>query len=332
MLILRGATSDERGASALEDARMRDLPGALDSGDLLVVNDAATIPASLAATHPSGKPIELRLIGARGEVTFRAALFGAGDWRTPTELRPHPPAVTPGMTLDLGAGLQACVERVYERTARLVDVRLEAPERELWPLLYARARPIQYAHVLAPLELWHVQTPFAARPWAAEMPSAGRVLTFRLLRALAVRGVAVTLVTHAAGLSSIGDAEIDAQLPLPERYDIPNDAIAAIARTRAHGGRVIAVGTTVVRALEGCARNHGGKLVAGEGETDLRISPGFRPRVALGILTGMHEAGSSHFELLQAFAGPSQLGRALTFAEDHGYLGHEFGDAMLILP
>ena len=126
-------------------------------------------------------------------------------------------------------------------------------------------------------------------------------------------------------------AAIDAALPLAERFDIPAATVRAVAETRARGGRVIAVGTTVVRALEGAASKAGG-LRAGPGETDLMITPAFRPRVVDGILSGAHAAHESHFSLLAAFAGPALLAAAAAHAERAGFLTHELGDSMLVLP
>jgi S-adenosylmethionine:tRNA ribosyltransferase-isomerase len=189
---------------------------------------------------------------------------------------------------------------------------------------------VQYSYLRDPLPLWHVQTAFAGRPLAAEMPSAGRPLRLRLLRALGAGGVCVATVTHAAGLSSTGDPALDAALPLPELSLVPPETVAAIERTRGRGGRVVAVGTTVVRALEGAFR--GGCLRAGAAMTDLRIGPGFAPRVVSGLLTGLHEPGESHFELLQAFAPRGLLEAALAHAARSGYRAHEFGDTSLVLP
>ncbi len=165
-----------------------------------------------------------------------------------------------------------------------------------------------------------------------EAPSAGFPLTWGLLLALRERGVRLATLTHAAGLSSTGDAALDAVLPRPERFDIPAATVALIQATRAQGGRVVAVGTTVVRALEGRALQCGGMLRPGEGVTDLLMGPGFVPRVVDGLLTGMHEPTTSHYTLLQAFAPLPLLNEAASLAEGLGYLGHEFGDACLLLP
>ncbi|MFO0744788.1 MAG: S-adenosylmethionine:tRNA ribosyltransferase-isomerase [Myxococcota bacterium] len=165
-----------------------------------------------------------------------------------TEDRPAPPELRVGEVLAL-AGTTARVEAVSARSARLVTLVFEAPD--VWSALYAHGRPVQYSYLGASLGLAAFQTPYATRPWAAEMPSAGRPLGAETLLALRRRGVGVATLTHAAGLSATGDAALDAALPLPERYDVPAATVAAIARVRAAGGRAVAVGTTVVRALEG---------------------------------------------------------------------------------
>jgi S-adenosylmethionine:tRNA ribosyltransferase-isomerase len=190
---------------------------------------------------------------------------------------------------------------------------------------------VQYSHLCGPLALWHVQTAYGSRPWAVEMPSAGWMLTSRSLRALRRRGIGVAPVTHAAGLSSTGDALLDALLPLPERFDIPPATVREIDNTRKRGGRIVAVGTSVVRAIEGGAAMNGGRLRAGLGVTNLRVGPGFVPRLVDGVLSGMHEPGTSHFQLLGAFAPTTLLEAAYHHAEAIGYLGHEFGDTSLVL-
>lgn len=313
------------------DRRFAELPTILDPGDLLVVNDAATLPACLPAWSDSG-PVEVRLAGA-GDTSrdWNAVLFGTGSWRQRTEDRPPPPALAVGSAVRFAGGLVAHVEQVSERSPRLVGLRFDRDGEELWGALYRAGRPVQYSYLCGPLPLRHVQTPYGTRPWAVEMPSAGRPLTVGLLRDLRRGGVSIASLTHAAGLSSTGEVALDAALPLPEPYEIPRATVDAVRQTRATGGRVIAVGTTVVRALEGCASNHGGDLQAGTGLTDLRVSPRFEPLVVDGLLTGLHEPGTSHFELLGAFAPGPLLRAAHRHAEAAGYLAHEFGDACLVL-
>jgi S-adenosylmethionine:tRNA ribosyltransferase-isomerase len=318
-------------AGTWRDARVGDLAGELRPGDLLVVNDAATLPASLRGRGPGGQEVELRLAGQAGGGEWWAVLFGAGDWRTRTEDRPPPPRVAPGDRIAIGPDLAAEVRAMDGASPRLVAVAFDRYGAELWSALYRHGRPVQYAHVRAPLALWHVQTGYAARPWAMELPSAGRPLSAEMLRDLVRCGVALATVTHAAGLSSTGDAALDARLPLPERFDVPERCVDAVERTRTRGGRVVAAGTSAVRALEGQAALHQGRLVPGGGTTDLVIGAGHRPRVVDGLLTGLHEPGSSHFELLKAFAPEGLLRDALAHAEAAGYLAHEFGDSSLVL-
>jgi S-adenosylmethionine:tRNA ribosyltransferase-isomerase len=329
----RGEPLDERmlvvdvRAKSIGDSRVADLPEFLGRGDVLVVNDAATLPASLAAETESREAIELRLAAANDDGTWTAALLGAGDWRSRTEDRPAPPRVAEGARLRIAPELDAIVVRVSPISPRLVDVRFSRDSDALYSLLYRYGRPVQYAYVAAPLELWHAQTPFASRPWAFEMPCAGRPLRWELVRALEKRGVVVASLTHAAGLSSTGDPAIDRALPLPERFEIPRATADAIASAK----RVVAVGTTVVRALEGCAALHDGRVAFGTGVTSLKIDAAFRPRVVHALLTGMHAPATSHFDLMTAFAPRELLDRASAHAERERYLEHEFGDSTLVL-
>ncbi|HET6896749.1 MAG TPA: S-adenosylmethionine:tRNA ribosyltransferase-isomerase [Vicinamibacteria bacterium] len=325
-------------AGKMADFAVGDLPSRLRAGDLLVVNDAATLPASLQAHAADGAPVEVRLLGPAEEGQWVAAVLGAGNWRWRTEDRPAPPTLPVGSTLtfraasDEPAPLRATVVGISEVSPRLLRLTFDRQGDALWSAVYRRGRPVQYSYVRAPLALWHVQTAYASRPWAAEAPSAGRPLTWRVLLEARRRGIALAAVTHAAGLSSTGEPALDAALPLPERFDVPEETVAAVTRARAAGGRVVAVGTTVVRALEGAAEAGGGHLRAGEGRTSLRIDRAFRPRIVNGLLTGVHQPGESHFDLLQAFAPEPLLRRALAHAEQEGYLAHEFGDSCLILP
>ena len=315
---------------SLRETRTPSLPDFLAAGDLLVVNDAATVPASLRGRDQAGNEIEARLIASRGDDRFSAVLFGAGDWHQRTEDRPRPAEYPVGTRLRFGALAAEIVARA-PASPRLVELRFAAGGDALWAALYREGRPVQYSYLAHDLPLWAVQTVYAARPWAFEMPSAGRPLSWEILLALRRKGVRWASLTHAAGLSSAGDAAIDAALPLAERYDIPAATVRAVAETRSRGGRIVAVGTTVVRALEGAASKEGG-LRAGPGETDLIISPAFRPRVVDGVLSGAHAAHESHFSLLAAFAGPTLLAAAAAQAERAGFLTHELGDSMLVLP
>lgn len=307
----------------LRDTHLGELPSLLGPGDVLVLNDAATLPAALSGVTAGGERLEARLTGLDGSCAL-AVVFGAGSWRTPTERRSLAPALAPGDRIDFG-GLSARVEQVASE--RLVALRFLAEGAALYRGLYACGRPVQYSYLVGDLSLWHVQCRFAARPWAVEMPSAGRPLSFGILSGLARRGVRIATLTHAAGLSSTGSQALDATLPLPERYEIPPRTLALVCGAE----RVIAVGTSVVRALEASFAEHGA-LRAGPGIARLRLDESHVPRVVTGLLTGVHEPGTSHFELLEAFAPRTVLEQAFAHSERAGYLGHELGDSWLLLP
>jgi S-adenosylmethionine:tRNA ribosyltransferase-isomerase len=320
------------GRNTLSDARVVDLPRLLRAGDLIVVNDAATLPASLGGRTSTGEPLEVRLVGSVPGGDFTAVLFGAGDWRLRTEDRPPPPPLRERERLTFGPDLMATLTSISPLSARLVRLRFDQDGEALWSALYRQGRPVQYSYIERPLALAHVQTAYASRPWSAELPSAGHPLTLGLLLRLRRSGVDLATLTHAAGLSSTGDPTLDAQLPLPEPYEVPPETVEAVELAKARGRRVVAVGTTVVRALEGAAAVGAGRLDPGRGVTTLRIGAAHRPRVVDGLLTGIHEPGTSHFALLTAFAPTELLERAYRHMEAAGYVGHEFGDSSLILP
>ena len=306
----------------------------LHPGDLVVANDAATLPASLHGLHlRSGAAIEVRLAGRRSlrvdEVrAFTAIVFGAGDHHTRTEDRLAPPALRDGDALVLGP-LRATVQRTLGHP-RLLELHFHGRADTIWAGIARHGRPIQYAHIADPLALWAVWTSVAALPVAFEPPSAGFVLDWGLLHALRERGVGFATLTHAAGISSTGDAELDARLPFDEPYHLPASTVRAIAATRLRGGRIVAVGTTVTRALEHAASRHDGTPRAGDGVADQRIGASTRLQVVNALLSGTHEAGSSHHELLRAFVPEAVLARADAALAAQGYLTHEFGDSVLI--
>jgi S-adenosylmethionine:tRNA ribosyltransferase-isomerase len=315
----------------IANRNMRDLPELLERGDLLIVNDAATLPASLPARTVRGDEIELRLLGPERDGRFFAIVLGAGDWHTRTEDRAAPPALASAELLEVGPQLRATVCGRSKLSPRWIELRFDQRGPELWRALYAWGKPVQYAYRTEPLQLWSVQTAYASRPWASEMPSAGKPLSVEILLALRARGVQLATLTHAAGLSATGDEALDRALPLPERYDIPEATVEAIASTRSAGARVVAVGTSVVRALEAAYLRGRGKLRAGEGVARLRITPNHRLHVVDGLLTGIHTPEESHFELLGAFMDEALLTRSHLHARARAYREHELGDECLIL-
>lgn len=305
----------------------------LRPNDLVIANDAATLPASLAGVHqPTGKTIEVRLAGRPSldpsDVNrFSAVVFGEGDFHTRTEDRPLPPQLKSGDTLVLGP-LRATIEKLLGHP-RLVELVFAGTADEVWAGLASHGRPIQYSHMQTSLELWDVWTRIAGPPVAFEPPSAGFVLDWHVLSAIREHQAGFATITHAAGISSTGDEDLDRLLPFDEPYSIPLTTVKAVEHTRQLGGRVIAVGTSVVRALEDAATEDG-HLRSGEGLAKGRIGPSTRLKVVDAILSGTHEPGTSHYELLRAFLEDSTLERTTRELDARGYRTHEFGDSVLI--
>ena len=305
----------------------------LRPGDVVVANDAATLPANLRGVHQqTGVEIEVRLaarasLASEDVLRFHAIVFGSGDHRTRTEDRTLPPLLAPGQKIRIGS-LTAVVERLLGHP-RLIALRFDNSVAEVWAGLAQHGRPIQYAHIPQELELWDVWTPIAAQPVAYEPPSAGFALDWQLLAAFASKAIVFTTITHAAGISSTGDPELDRLLPFDEPYRISPMAAETIHRAARENRRVVAVGTTVVRALEHSASRFG-TVVAGTSIADQRIGAHTRLRVVDAILSGTHEPGTSHYDLLRAFADESTLRRADRALDAGGFRTHEFGDSVLI--
>lgn len=302
-------------------------------GDLVIANDAATAPASLSGEHlKTGGAIEIRLAARRSLAAddiccFKAVVFGAGDFRMRTEDRPPPPDLKAGDRLRLGP-LQATIHEVLGHR-RLVRIIFDGSPNEIWEGIARHGRPIQYSHVRTPLELWDVWTPVAGLPVAFEPPSAGFALDWNTLASFQAGGIQFATITHAAGISSTGDAGLDALLPFDEPYFIPCSTASSIRDAQARNARIIAIGTTVVRALEDSAA-HDGSVRAGAGLARLRTGRGSRLRVVHAILSGTHEPGTSHHELLRAFVDEETLCRMDRELNLRDYRTHEYGDSVFV--
>ena len=302
---------------------MESLPEHLRAGDLLVVNDAATLPASLHGRDKKNNPLELRLTTQLNQHVWQAVALGAGDWRTPTEDRPAPPALREGEEIYLAPDFRARVLNENPLSDRLLQLQFNLAGEALWRKLYQYGKPVQYSYLNEELKLWSVQNLYSSRPWAVEMPSAGHALNWQLLLELIRQGVQIVPLTHGAGLSSTGDAKIDGALPLAEKFEIPATTMEAVRRTKANGGRVIAVGTSVVRALESATHHH-------SGFTTLRLGAEYQPKVVDGLLTGTHDVSESHYQLVRAFLPETILSKVSQHLDEQNYLTHEFGDLCLV--
>jgi S-adenosylmethionine:tRNA ribosyltransferase-isomerase len=306
-----------RASGSVSHHAFRELPRLLREGDVLAVNTSATLPAA---------------VPVRGQDLTVHFSTDWSDGRWLVELRrpsrgatvPHGGGV-PGQSYRLPGGGSIRLREPYS-IGRLwvADVSVDAGMVEY---LHRYGRPIRYGYVPEPWPLEYYQTVFARRPGSAEMPSAGRPFTHELVTDIVASGVLVVPVLLHTGVASPEAHE----RPYPEPFAVSDAVARTINQRRADGGRVIAVGTTVVRALES-AVGADGALRASAGRTDLVVTPERGVRVVDGLLTGLHEPAASHLDMLAAIAGRSLLDACYAEAAAHRYLWHEFGDMNLLLP
>jgi S-adenosylmethionine:tRNA ribosyltransferase-isomerase len=304
----------ERAGGTVTHHRFTDLPALLHAGDVLVVNTSATLPA---AVPVDGSPLT---------VHFSTELAD-GAWLV--ELRKQKGKTTapyaegaPGQRYRLPGGGALTLQEEYS-TGRLWQARIDtAGATSVQDFLYAHGRPIRYGYVRRPWPLSSYQTVFGVHPGSAEMPSAGRPFTNALVTRLVTAGVLIVPVLLHTGVASPEAHE----RPYPERFSVPAVTTRIVERAKADGGRVIAVGTTAVRALETAWTG------PAQGWTDLVVTPERGVNVIDGLLTGFHEPRASHLDMLAAIAGTPLLERCYTEALSAGYLWHEFGDVNLLLP
>ncbi len=297
------------------------LPRFLDPGDLLVINTSGTLPAAIEAASDDGAVLSLHLStqldGARWVVEPRRIIGHT------TERWTGPP---PPRHLRLAGGASALLDRPYGDQGRLWIVTLDLGTRTLsW--LATHGHPIRYRYVDRPWPIEMYQNVYATSPGSAEMPSAGRPFTPEAITALVAKGVGVAPIVLHTGVASLEAHE----LPYPERMIVPEPTAEWVNGAHRTGHRVIAVGTTVVRALE-TAVGPEGRISAYDGWTDLVVSPDSGVRVVDGMVTGWHEPASSHLMMLEAIAGRPLLQASYEAAINQGFRWHEFGDTHLILP
>jgi S-adenosylmethionine:tRNA ribosyltransferase-isomerase len=304
-------------SDGLVHARFAQLPELLSAGDVVVVNTSRTIPASIPARRGDGSEVRLSL---STPVPFE----NRGRWVV--ELRRDGHRVRDGRSGDRVALPDGEAELLvpYMGT-RLWVAALELPG-PLLGYLEHHGEPIRYGHLEGEWPLERYQNVYATEPGSAEMPSAGRPFTGELIAQLVARGIDVAPLVLHTGVSSLETGET----PYPERYRVPEWTAERVNLARLLGGRVIAVGTTVVRALESAASKDG-VVGPAEGWTELVIGPGREVRTIDGLLTGFHDRDSSHLQMLDAIVGPELVARSYRAAAEAGYLRHEFGDVELIL-
>ena len=325
-LLVSSADSEE-----IHHARFTQLPDFLQRGDVLVVNTSATINASLPAVRAARGHHEIRLHLS----TQLSPTHWAVELRRITTKGSAPLIdASSGERLLLAAGGEARLiepwapgdDRTVGTGTRLWVAALDLPN-DVLEYTCRYGEPIRYSYVTKAWPLSFYQSMFAREPGSAEMPSAGRPLTPRVLAALTDRGVRIATITLHTGVSSLETGE----RPYPERYRVPSATADAVNAALRNGSRVIATGTTVVRALETVA-SPDGSVHADEGWTAHMVTPARPPRVVDGIVTGLHAANASHLAMLEAFTGHERLARAYDAALRGRYLWHEFGDVHFIAP
>jgi S-adenosylmethionine:tRNA ribosyltransferase-isomerase len=293
------------------------LPSFLQAGDLVVVNTSGTIPAAIEGSAVgTGEPVGVHLSTKLDDGTWVVELRKAGrrwDGAVPS-------------VVALGDGASMRLLSPYLESDRLWVAAFDLPQPVLtW--LAVHGRPIRYGYVPLRWPISTYQNVYATEPGSAEMPSAGRPFTPEMLMRLVAKGVGVSPVVLHTGVASL---EAD-ELPYPEHVVVPASTAARVNATHLEGGRVIAIGTTVVRALE-TAVSEDGCVSSFDGWTDLVVAPTRGVRAVDGLLTGWHEPEASHLLMLEAVAGRELLERSYAAALDERYLWHEFGDVHLILP
>jgi S-adenosylmethionine:tRNA ribosyltransferase-isomerase len=326
----RGLARDEvrllvasRGDGSLAHATFRDLPHFLNAGDLLVINTSATLPAAVPACGSDGSSLELRFATAAPRLPdgrWWVVELRSGDGATPYR------GGSAGDHITLAGNGELELVAPYAGGNRLWLARFD-PHEPLSDYLARHGHPIRYGYVRKEWPLEAYQTAFAIHPGSAEMPSASRPFTDELVGELVSRGILFAPLTLHTGVSSPESHEP----PYPERYSVPAETARLVNAVHDWGGRVIAVGTTAVRAIETVAQPDG-TVEAGDGWTNLVVTADRGLRTVDGLITGWHEPQASHLMMLEAVAGKELLAHSYDEALAHGYLWHEFGDSHLTLP
>ncbi len=307
----------ERETGHVSHDRFFQLENYLNSGDVLVLNNSRTIPAAFKADWVRGG----KVIGSDVELRLARKRTGA-VW----EVLSTQPNVKQGDFFKISASLEAkVVGEVFKSPLLIMQFSLQG--EEFYDAIYSVGYPVRYEYIKIPWQLDYYQTVFASQPGSIEMPSAGRAFSWEILMKLQEKGVKVVYLQLHTGLSYL----LDDQNPhspeeLYEEYSISQEAMDEIWKAKAEGGKIIAGGTTAVRALETAAAK---SLL--NGWTNLYVTSEYQLQLVDGIITGFHEPKASHLDMLSAFVNEAALFKAYTAAIEKHYLWHEFGDINLII-
>ncbi|TMU84131.1 S-adenosylmethionine:tRNA ribosyltransferase-isomerase [Bacillus sp. BHET2] len=297
-----------------EHTRFKQLLDYLNKGDVLVLNNSRTLPASLKGNQGK-QPVEVRLSRKRSECRWDALILG--DF------------YQAGASIAFSEGVTAVLKG--EGSERpLVQLEFNRSGSELLDFIYKHGEPIRYEYIDAPWPLDYYQTVYGSVPGSVEMTSAGRAFSWSLLQGLKEKGIEIVFIQLHAGLSYYGDDRWPTPKNHPEYYHVGQRAVEKILKAKNTGKRIIAVGTTVVRALE-TVMTEFERLQTSEGVTNLYISGETTLQIVDGLITGLHEPEASHLDLLKAFISEEKLMNAYQLALEKNYKWHEFGDMNIIL-
>ncbi|HEY0517966.1 MAG TPA: S-adenosylmethionine:tRNA ribosyltransferase-isomerase [Ilumatobacteraceae bacterium] len=323
----RGMTRDavrllvaERSSGRLTHTTFGALPTFLEPGDLVVINTSAVVPAAVAGVADDGTSLMLHF----------STRLDDGSWAVePRRIDGRSTRRWDGVVprhVAVGANASVTLDRPYLDSTRLWVARLALPQ-PVFTWLAVHGQPIRYGYVDRPWPISAYQNVYATEPGSAEMPSAGRPFTPEVITRLVAKGIGVSPLVLHTGVASLESTE----LPYPERLRIPPSTANRVNDTHRNGGRVIAVGTTVVRGLE-TAADADGIVRPIDGWTDLVVTPERGVHAIDGLLTGWHEPEASHLLMLEAVGGRDLLEASYAASLREGYLWHEFGDMHLIIP
>ncbi|MEL3972177.1 S-adenosylmethionine:tRNA ribosyltransferase-isomerase [Rossellomorea oryzaecorticis] len=296
-------------------SRFDQLQAQLKKGDVLVVNNSRTIPASLKGKQ-GNRQVEVRLSRKVSSGEWDTLILGSMyDTRLP---------------ISFGDGVNAVMAGKGSEEP-LLRLAFNVEGEAFYDFIYRKGQPVRYEYIATPWPLDKYQTVYGSVPGSVEMASAGRAFSWKLISRLRAEGVEMATLQLHAGLSYYGDDRWPTPKNHPEEYHLPQETVDSIRKAKKNGNRVIAVGTTVVRALETVAAEHDGELAAASGVTNLYITKESPLHVVDGLITGLHEPQASHLDLLRAFVSDEHLFRAYRNALAKSYMWHEFGDMNLIL-
>lgn len=313
----------------IRHVRFRDLADHLVAGDLVVINNSATVPGEIDAALAEIGPVVLHVATKLDDDSFVVELRTAPDGaRSVLDAQAGQEIVAGSVTLTLIAPYPRKGSTPTRQGNRLWRARSDG---DLRAELDALGRPISYGYLDHHYPLSVYQSVFSTVAGSAEMPSAGRPFSERLITRLAAAGIGIAPITLHTGVSSQETGEA----PQTEWYDVPASTADLVNATRRTGGRVIAVGTTVTRALESAVEvdsSLAATVRPSRGWTDRVISADDPARVVTGLITGWHDPNASHLLLVESIAGPQLTQAAYDAAVQQRYLWHEFGDSALLLP